>query len=363
MSMVTPEHLVPGDEVSRVVGATRLQEDAPELVVGDGAVTVDAAGWIALPPLADLHAHLDKAYTWEAAGRPKGSLEDAVACWREFGASLTQEQIVVGARRQLRAALSAGVLSIRSHVNFHEGDDPLRGVRALVALREEFRGLVDLQLVAMPGFDRDDALVREAVALGVDLLGGAPHLAPDPRADLHRILRLAEEAGVGVDVHADETLDVHAGDLRELARVTAQWPADRIRSAGHCVSLAMLEPRELGRVLDEVAAAGVSIVTNPLTNLYLQGWAHPVATPRALPPLTAILEAGVLLAAGGDNVQDPFNPLGNADMVDVVSALVLAGHLDPARAWAVAATGGRRVFRPEPADGAPDVLLVRAGSV
>ncbi|MFT4307131.1 MAG: amidohydrolase family protein, partial [Microbacterium sp.] len=367
MSTVTPEHLLPGDEVSRITGATRPHEDAPELAAGDGAVTVDASGWIALPPLADLHAHLDKAYTWEAAGRPEGSLEDAVACWRAFGASLTQEQIVAGARRQLRAALSAGVLSIRSHVNFHEGHDPLRGVRALVGLREEFRGLVDLQLVAMPGFDCDDALVREAVALGVDLLGGAPHLGPDPRAHLRRILRLAEETGIGVDVHADETLDPRAGDLRELARATAQWPAERTRSAGHCVSLAMLEPRELGRVLDEVAAAGVSIVTNPLTNLYLQGWEHPVATPRALPPLAAILDAGVLLAAGGDNVQDPFNPLGNADMVDVASALVLAGHLDPARAWAIASTGGRRVFRAVPADGAPgdaaDVLLVRARSV
>ncbi len=375
--MVNPESLVPGSEVSRVIGATRLYEHASDPVAWDGvlaateqtdgeAVVVDAHGWIALPPLADLHAHLDKAYTWEAAGRPEGSLEDAVACWREFGASLTEDRIVVGARRQLRAALAAGVLTVRSHVNFHEGDDPLRGVRALVGLREEFRGLVDLQVVAMPSYERDDGVVREAIALGVDLLGGAPHLSPDPRADLHRTLRLAEEAGIGVDVHADETLDPAAGDLRELARATAHWPADVIRSAGHCVSLGMLEAPELVRLLDEVAAAGVSIVTNPLTNLYLQGWSHPVATPRGLPPLAALIEAGVTLAAGGDNVQDPFNPLGNADMVDVVSALVLAGHLDPARAWSIASSGGRRVFAGEAADGvgeADDLLLVRAGTV
>lgn len=379
MTVTTPELLAPGDEISVVEGAIDPRRLAAPLHFRDGLVVaadadgdgtgvrVDATGWIALPPLADLHAHLDKAYTWEAAGRPEGSLEDAVACWKHFGATLTEEQIARNARRQLRAALAAGVLSVRSHVNFHEGPDPLRGVRALVALREEFRGVVDLQLVAMPAFDRDDATVRDAVALGVDLLGGAPHLSPDPRADLRRTVRLAEEAGIGIDVHADETLDPRAGDLRELARLTADWPAERIRSAGHCVSLAMLPGRELSALLAEVAAAGIGIVTNPLTNLYLQGWRHPVATPRALPPLAAIVAAGVDLAAGGDNVQDPFNPLGNADMVDVVAALVLAGHLDPTTAWAVAAAGGRRVFGLPPASGLPgdpaDVLLVRAGSV
>src|SRR3546814_8195788 len=86
-----------------------------------------------------------------------------------------------------------------------------------------------------------------------------------------RAATLAEEAGIGVDLHTDETLNPDSLDIVDLARRTADWPAEMTRSAGHCVSLAVQPPDRLARVLDEVAAAGVSIITNPLTNLYLQG--------------------------------------------------------------------------------------------
>ncbi|MFT4233783.1 MAG: amidohydrolase family protein [Microbacterium sp.] len=340
-----------------------MSSSAPtRLALGDpvGHLDLEGTGWLALPPLADLHAHLDKAYTWHAAGSPAGSLDDAVACWTAFSASIGYSDIKRHARRQLVAALRAGVTAIRTHVNYHEGADPLRGIRAVIELREEFRGLVDVQVVAMHGHDRDDALIRDAVALGCDLIGGAPHLAPDPHAQVDRAVRMAEETGIGIDLHTDETLNPDSLDIVALAERVADWPDDRIRSAGHCVSLAMQPEGRLARVLDTVREAGVSIVTNPVTNLYLQGWQHPVATPRGIPPLRAILDAGVALAAGGDNVQDPFNPLGNGDMIEVAASLVIAGHLSPEEAWGVAAEGGRRVFGDDVPEG--DLLLVRAGS-
>lgn len=379
MLLTAADDLRAGEHVAAITGALDANGRRMDLRVLDGHFTaaaeergdpsgtaVDATGWMLLPPLADVHAHLDKAFTWSAMGEPEGSLEDAVACWQEHGAALSGEQMYANARRQVVAALRAGVTAIRSHANYHDGPDPLRGIRALVALRDEFAGLVDIQVVAMHASDRSDALVREGIALGVDLIGGAPHLAPDPRGELDRTIDLAEEAGLGVDIHTDETLNPDALGILDLARRTRDWPADRIRSAGHCVSLAMQPADRLAVILDAVAQAQVSIVTNPLTNLYLQGWQHPVAMPRGIPPLAAIRSAGIALAAGGDNVQDPFNPLGNADMVDVAAALVLAGHLRPRDAWHVASTGGREVMGLPPARAvagdAADAVLVRASS-
>lgn len=375
MTPIRPADLDIGDDIAGVSRVRTLHGDTVSLAVVDGrfaaetasdAGRVDGAGWMLLPPLADVHAHLDKAFTWARMGEPEGSLEDAVACWQQHGAALSGEQMHANARRQVVAALRAGVTAIRSHANYHEGPDPLRGIRALLALREEFRGFVDIQVVAMHGTDRDDGLVRDALALGVDLVGAAPHLSPDPAAELARTLRLAEEAGLGVDIHTDETLDPEALGLLDLAQRTRDWPAEVIRSAGHCVSLAVQPLDRLAEILDAVAEARVGIVANPLTNLYLQGWQHPVATPRALPPLRAIRDAGIALAAGGDNVQDPFNPLGNGDMVDVAAALVLAGHLKPREAWSVSSVGGRAVMG-LPAAGAvagdpADAILVRASS-
>lgn len=375
-----PEDLTAGSAVTRLFGVQNFDGAIVSLTISHGTVVavspsigvptdadgVDASGWIALPPLADLHAHIDKAYTWAAAGSPEGSLEDAVACWQGFGESLTYEQIKRNARRALYAALRAGVTAVRTHVNYHEGDDALRGIRAVIELRDEFRDVLDLQVVAMHGYTRTDDEIRAAIALGVDLLGAAPHLSPDPTADLERTIRLAEDAGLGVDVHTDETLNPDSLGLLELARATAAWPASVTRSAGHCVSLAMQTPERLELLLTAAAAARVSIITNPLTNLYLQGWQHPVAMPRGIPPLAAIQAAGVALAAGGDNVQDPFNPLGNGDMIDVVASLVIAGHLTPRAAWDVGSAGRALMGLPDAAGRVGDVadmILVRADSV
>lgn len=372
------ELLEPGQRVDALTGLSPAGEVRDVLAFADGRIapsprndaagtgqTVDASGWIALPPLADLHAHLDKGYTWTAFGQPEGSLEDAIACWGEHGENHTYEAIKAGARRHLLAALHAGVTAVRSHTNYHLGDDPLRGVRALVELRSEFAGVVDLQVVAAPGpSDESDQLGRAAVALGLDLVGGFPHLADDPAADLERAAAFAEEFGLGLDLHTDETLDPSSQGLAALAARTRHWPAGIIRSAGHCVSLSTQDAATRLRTLAAVADAGVSIIANPLTNLYLQGWQHPVSTPRGIPPLREIMDAGITLAAGGDNVQDPFNPLGNADMVDVAAELVTAGHLTPAEAWHVSSNGGRATFGLPPARGrvgdVADIVLVRA---
>lgn len=377
MTVLRPEELTTDARVGRITGASLPDGTRRDLVVDDGrvapsdggpvsGVTVDASGWMLLPPAADMHAHIDKAYTWHAAGEPEGSLVDAVAAWQRFGHTLDEDAIAAHARRQLQAALRAGVLTVRTHVNYHEGADPLRGLRAVLRVRDEFRGLVDVQVVAMHSHVRDDGIVREGIAMGADLLGGAPHLGDDPAAEVDRAVRLAEEAGVGIDLHADETLDPASQDLLRIAERTADWPAHMTRSAGHCVALAVQPPERLARILDAAAAARVSIITNPLTNLYLMGWEHPVATPRAVPPLAAILSAGVALAAGGDNVQDPFNPLGSGDMVDVASALVLAGHVSPREAWRIVASGRALADLPA-ADAEPgspaDGILVRSGSV
>ncbi|WP_296198047.1 amidohydrolase family protein [uncultured Microbacterium sp.] len=374
------ELLEPGARVRALTGLTPVGEIDETLAFADGRVieitnadagtdadgeTIDASGWIALPPLADLHAHLDKGYTWTAFGQPEGSLEDAIACWIDHGESHSYADILAGARRHLLAALHAGVTAVRSHANYHMGDDPLRGIRALLELRSEFAGLVDLQIVASPGpSDGPDDLGRDAVALGIDLVGGFPHLADDPTADLERAASFAEEFGLGIDLHTDETLNPASTGLAELAARTRHWPSDVIRSAGHCVSLSTQDAETRAATLAAVAEARVSIITNPVTNLYLQGWDHPVATPRGIPPLREIIAAGVTLAAGGDNVQDPFNPLGNADMVDVAGELVTAGHLTPSEAWYVSSVGGRAAFGLPPARGrvgdVADIVLVRA---
>ena len=169
-----------------------------------------------------------------------------------------------------------------------------------------------------------------------------------------------------MDLHTDETLDPSAARLAHLADRTAvrEWPLGRV-TASHCVSLGMQPPGAQEQVASVVAAAGVSVVACPQTNLYLQGRDLTSAIPRGLTAARPLMAAGVNLAAGGDNVRDAFNAVGRADPLETAALLVMAGHLTPAEAWhAVGAAGRIALDLPPagPAVGAAAELLCIEGT-
>ena len=337
---------------------------APGTVPAGPGVVLDLAGHVLLTAPAEPHAHLDKALTWDAIEPPAGDLRLAIESFRAFAEEEDEDGIRDRATRALRLMLAAGTTAVRTHVNFFGGRDPLRGFRALAAVRSAFAGLVELQLVALPAWDTPTALVEQAMREGADLLGGAPHLAPDPVVDLTRLLDLAERLGCGVDLHTDEGLDGPV-TLRAYAERTRDWRV--VRSAGHCVRLGTLQPAELAEVVEAVRAADIGIIALPITNLYLQGWDRPVATPRGITAARALLDAGVRLAGGADNLRDPFNPVGRGDALETASLLVTAAHLSVEEAVHAVTAGARSVLGlPEagPVPGAvADLLAVRAATV
>lgn len=348
-----------GERVARVAPAGTLPRDGT-------AAELDLAGFVLLTAPAEPHAHLDKAMSWDLIQPPVGDLVAAIEAWRAHTAGMAEDEILQRAGDAAKRLLRNGTTAVRSHVDLLMGHDPLRGVRALVKLREQLQGVLDLQLVALAAPDTPDQVVHDALDLGVDLVGGAPHLAPVPLTDLDRLLRIAVTRGIGADVHTDEALH---GDptLVHYARAVRSWPDGRIRSAGHCVRQGTLSGAALRQTVDEVLAAGVGIISLPITNLYLQGWDHQHSTPRGLTALRAFLDAGVPVAAGADNVRDPLNPVGRSDALETASLLVSAGHLTLEEAYRAVSDTARQVIGLEPAGVGrgmrADLLAVRGSSL
>jgi cytosine deaminase len=252
---------------------------------------------------------------------------------------------------------------VRTHVDLGRLDV----VEEILAVRAETADSVTVQVVALAAPDHPDAQITAALELGADLVGGAPHLADDPHAETLRLLGLAEAAGAGVDLHTDEQLHPDVLSLVSLARVVIDRRFAPPVTASHCVSLGLLPPDRLKAVIDVLLEAGIGIVALPITNLYLQGRGLPTSPPRGLTAVRALLDAGVPVAAGGDNIRDPFNPMGRADPLEAASLLVTAGHLSTAEAYAAVSTGARRVLGLSPAGStagmAADLLAIRAATL
>lgn len=313
---------------------------------------VDVGGWLLLPAPAEPHAHLDKALTAEMAPNPTGDLPGAITAWIDAAQAglFTHDDMVVRIRAALDRLLLNGVTAVRSHVNCGAGS----GITHLIAAHEAvepYRDLMHIELVALthspmvgPDGSENRAALRHALEAGVDLVGGCPHLEADGLGSIEIAIEAATEAGVPVDLHVDETLDATVLTLRDLARTVVDRGFEGRVAASHCVSLGMQSSRLQASIADEVAAAGIFIIPLPQTNLFLQGREHATGTPRGLTAIHPLRAAGVTVAAGGDNVQDPFNLVGRSDPLETAALLVMAGHMLPDDAYDMVSNDVRRAM-------------------
>lgn len=314
-----------------------------------GEDVVDLRGHLILPAFAEPHAHLDKAFLAERVANPTGDLMGAITAMQEASSTFTPADIVERAERAVRRLVSNGVSVIRTHADTTP-DQGLRSVKALVEVRERLHGLVEIQIVALTGWPitgragaDSRALLTGALAAGADLVGGCPHLDDDPAGANTVLLDIAASAGVGVDLHTDETLDPAMLSLEDLAQQVIARGFDFPVTASHCVSLGVQDVEVQRRVAATVAEAGIGVVALPQTNLFLQGRDHPRAMPRAVTAVAALQKAGVDVAAGGDNLQDPFNPLGRADPLETAGLMIATTHLLPQAALDTVTSVAHRV--------------------
>lgn len=332
-----------------VDGVTRVSAVRPHGAPVLAADWLDLRGFVLTAAAAEPHAHLDKALSFTELNPPIGDLNDAITAWRAGSAQLDERSFRRRALTAAEAMLRNGITAVNTHVDVLSGDDPLRGVRALATVRDTLRGLMTIQLTVLAPPNTPAAQIEAALDAGADLVGGAPHVADDPVAELNRLLDIAERRGVGVDLHIDEFLDGDHLTIEAYADRVASWPRELIRRAGHCCRLSTLPTDDLQRIAAALARASISVIALPITNLYLQGRHGPSAGRRGITAIDVLRDAGVLVAAGADNIRDPFNPVGRADPLETASLLVTAAHQTPSAAIELVTDAARAAVGAEPA--------------
>ena len=300
---------------------------------------IDGKGALLTTSLAEPHAHLDKAFLSERVGNPTGDLMGAINAMEANRHLMTIDDTIARAERAVRLMVSNGVTAIRTHADVTEWNS-LDAIEALTEVRNRTREIVEMQIVALLGWPLSGdlghanlTLGKKAIELGADILGGCPHLDVDPVGANIALLRLATELGCALDLHTDEHTDAHRVSLEDLADRVIATKFDHSVTASHCVSLGMQAEDVQQRISEKVAQANIGVVALPHTNLFLQGRENLTAPPRGLTAISKLRMAGVRVAAGADNLQDPFNPLGSGDPLETAALMVLAAHQLPGDAF------------------------------
>lgn len=349
-------------EGGRITAVERTGTAAP------GGREFDAAGALVFPAFVDAHVHLDKTHTWYRSPNRLGTFWDAIYALDRDKQYWDRADLHRRAGFALRTAWAHGTRVMRTHVDTGHPQSETSHA-ALAELRAEWRGRIELQTVSLCGGQAYETAEGErlsdmALRHGASALGGFIQMSPELDRQIDRLLAIARERAVGIDLHVDENPNPQAEVLRHVAEAVLRTEFPHPVVCGHCCSLALQEPARARETIALVRAARIGIISLPLCNVYLQDRATP-ETPfprsprwRGLTLARDFMEAGVPLACAGDNVRDAFYAFGNYDPFEVYLESLRLGHLDSLLAESV------RVVTSTPADlvGRPEYGRVAPGS-
>ncbi len=313
----------------------RFARISSEIPPGSSATCeIDAGGRLVIPPFIDAHVHLDAVLT---VGQPRynttGTLLEGIQIWSERKPSLTREDVKKRALEEIRWEVAQGTLHIRSHVDVC--DPSLTALRALIEVRAEVRDICDLQLVAFPqdgifSFPDGRELMRQAMELGCDLVGGIPHYewTRDMGVeDVHYAFALAKEFDRDIDCHCDETDDPHSRFTEVMAADTMQQGWQGRVTASHCTAMHSYDNAYAFKLIRLLARAQVNVIANPFDNVVLQGRFDTYPRRRGITRVKELLAAGVNVALGHDSIMDPWFPLGKGDMLAAAQLALFLCHM------------------------------------
>jgi cytosine/creatinine deaminase len=287
----------------------------PEVGELEDLVDVDLGGCLLLPGFVDLHVHLDKAYQLDrldALGEDYSGVEGALRATTRVRELVTTRDLEASAQRVLDTMVDGGTVAARAHVEISPSSDPA-AVRVHRDLAEANPDLaLELTAFAQHGTSGDAGVLRrmeQALADGCSVVGGCPYADADPLGHLDRMIALALDAGVPLDLHLDLSDD--AGDIL-LDQVVPRVEAAGLQGdvvVGHVTALTAAPPARVHAIAEAVAGAGITVVSIPTTDLYLSGRGAPQAPTRGVTRIAELLEHGVPVALASNNYENAFTPV------------------------------------------------------
>jgi len=274
------------------------------------AAVVDGGGALMLPGLVEAHTHLDKTlygmgwYRNEVGPRLIDRIDNERAMKRALGIDPARQSA-----RQVVLSVGHGTTHIRSHVDV-DTEVGLAGIEGVMATRERYRDIVDIEIVAFP---QSGMLVRpgtvelmaDALRLGADVVGGLDPsgIDRDPKGHLDTVFGLADSFGRPIDIHLHE-----AGELGAFA---VELTIERTKALGlqgrvtlsHAFCLGMPDVAAVDGLIEGLREAGIHIMTTGPASV-------------DAPPVKRLAAAGVTLCAGNDGIRDTWGPYGTGDMLE-----------------------------------------------
>ena len=298
-----------------------------ENIKQDSEITIDAKGNLVTESFVNPHLHLCKVYTREMMddealtgyhaadmGKAMTTIELAALVKEKYD----EKWIIKNVRKALAQAAIYGNLHIRAFADV-DSKAKLEGMKALIRAREEFKGVVEIQVCAFAqdGLAREvgaSELMRESMQMGADVAGGIPWIEftdADIQSHIKEIFDLAQEFNKDVSMLVDDAGDAGLRSLEAMAIETIKRNWHGRALAHHARAMELYPQPYFQKVAALLKKADMAVVTDPHTG-----------------PLHArvkeLIQEGVNVTLGQDDISDGYYPFGRNNMLEVA---FLASHM------------------------------------
>ena len=299
-----------------------------------GREEIDAAGKLVSPPLCDPHLHLDAVLTvGDPCYNESGTLLEGIRIWGERKPHLTKKSLVENAKEAVLWEFANGVQYIRTHAD--TTDPTLLTVEALLEVKDAMKDLVDIQIVAFPQdavYTSPDGekLMRRAMDMGCDVVGGSPHIEYTREDGVRQVefaFALAEKYGALIDIHCDETGDEQSRFVEVMLKLAMATGLRERVTASHTTAMHNYNNDYALKLMGMAAKSGVNFITNPYDNSVLQNRTDGYPRRRGHTRVDELDARGVNVAIGHDSIMDPWYPMGTGNMLHAANLLMHYAHM------------------------------------
>ena len=266
------------------------------------------------------HAHFDKSYfiTREGLEKSTVSMEEKWRMSDGIKRNSTVEDIKVRIRRALDTLVSQGCKLTCTFVDAYDAVGH-KAIDAALAVKEEYKNKITMLIASQPlgGLIDDEARVLyEEITAKADIAGGLPSKdRPNDEKHLDYLFKIAKKLNKPVHVHIDQENNPNERDTEKLISAVRRHNYEGRTVAVHAISVSAQAKEYRTKIYKEMAELGMAVLVCPsavISMRQLDQFLAPVH--NSIANVSEMLEAGVLVGLGIDNIADFYEPFVDGDM-------------------------------------------------
>lgn len=266
------------------------------------------------------HGHFDKAYYITREGLDKAHV-DMETKWR-MSDGIKRESTVDDIRIRIRRALDALVAQgCKLTCTFVDAYDAVghKAIDAALAVKEEYKDKIKMLIATQPlgGLVDDEArALYESITAKADIAGGLPSKdRPNDIEHLDHLFQIAKKLNKPVHVHIDQENNPNERDTEKLLDAVERHGYQNRTVSVHVLSVSAQPKEYRKKIYKRMKDLGVAAISCPAAGISMRQLDQFMSNVHnSIANVPEMIEEGVLVGIGVDDICDFYQPFIDADM-------------------------------------------------